>query len=188
MTELLEYGKATTTVLQPHTLGSLIADAIGACAAEAQTRQVRIGAPSPVDLDVWMDPKRLVRVFINVIQNAIQHAPEGSQVDVGVDVYAERHPQRVVITVRDHGPGFSPEDLPRVFTPFFTRRAGGFGLGLAITERIVGEHRGKIVAENHPKGGAQVSISLPLTAPERATRILAGGDDRVEEPDTAGRR
>ncbi len=188
MTELLEYGKATTTVLQPHTLGPVIADAISACAPEAATRQVSIGAPSSVDLDVWMDPKRLVRVFINVIQNAIQHAPEGSQIDVGVKVYAERPPQRVVITVRDHGPGFSPEDLPRVFTPFFTRRAGGFGLGLAITERIVGEHRGKIIAENHPEGGALVSISLPLSAPERPTRILAGGDDRAEEPNTAGRR
>jgi signal transduction histidine kinase len=188
MTELLEYGKATTTVLQPHTLGTVIADAIGACAAEADAHNVRIGAPSPVDLDVWIDPKRLIRVFINVIQNAVQHAPEGSQVDVGVHVYAERHPQRVVITVRDHGPGFALEDLPRVFTPFFTRRAGGFGLGLAITERIVGEHRGKIVADNHPDGGALVSISLPLSAPERPTRILAGEDTRVEESNTAGRR
>lgn len=188
MTELLEYGKATTTVLQPHTLGPVLAEAITACAAEADTRKVRIGAPSPVDLDVWMDPKRLIRVFINVIQNAIQHSPEGSQVEIGVNVYAERHPQRVQITIRDHGPGFSPEDLPRVFTPFFTRRAGGFGLGLAITERIVGEHRGKIVAENHPGGGAFVSIALPLTPPERATRILAGGDDRVEEQNSAGRR
>jgi signal transduction histidine kinase len=174
MTDLLEYGKARPTVLQQNLLGPVIAEAIAACAADAGARHVQIDVPPIPDLTVWMDPRHLVRVFINVIQNAIQHAPEGTRVEVRVSTAPDPSAQRVTVTVRDRGRGIAAEDLPKIFTPFFTRRAGGFGLGLAITERIVGEHRGRITAENHPSGGALISISLPLSAPERATKILEG--------------
>jgi two-component system, NtrC family, sensor histidine kinase HupT/HoxJ len=61
-----------------------------------------------------------------------------------------------------------------VFTPFFSRRAGGFGLGLAICSRIVGEHGGRLAAANHPDGGAVLTVVLPLTAPAEAAPTAEG--------------
>jgi signal transduction histidine kinase len=66
--------------------------------------------------------------------------------------------------VRDQGPGISPDDLPKLFTPFFSRRAGGFGLGLAMSQRIVDEHRGRVTAANGPAGGAVMTVVVPVSA------------------------
>jgi signal transduction histidine kinase len=169
MNELLEYGTPTAVTLQPRAIGEVVDEALRSCAAQAGERGVEL-VRSGADATVWMDDRRLMRVFINVIQNAIQHAPPQSE--VAVTVADDRD---VVVAVRDRGPGFTDKDLPRVFTPFFSRRAGGFGLGLAICERIVGEHRGRIHATNHPDGGAVVTITLPLGAPADAQYAAEGG-------------
>jgi signal transduction histidine kinase len=186
MTELLEYGRPTKVVLQPSALAKVIEEAVHACAPEAEQRGVRVVAEALPDVELWMDARRLVRVFINLIQNAIQHSPAETSVSVGVGLRPASHPRLADITVRDRGRGFSAEDLPRLFTPFFSRRPGGFGLGLAISERIVAEHRGRATAANHPEGGAIVTVTLPLTPPERPTRV-GQGVTRVEEPHPVGR-
>jgi signal transduction histidine kinase len=116
-----------------------------------------------------MNPPRLEGVFVNLIQNAIQHSPSNSEVAIEVGMAPGSASQALQIVVRDHGPGILPEDLPRVFTPFFSRRVGGFGLGLAISQRIVDEHRGRVTATNGPAGGAVMTVIVPLsTRPEKA--------------------
>jgi signal transduction histidine kinase len=121
-----------------------------------------------------MDARRLSRVFINIIQNAIQHTPDRSEVSVVSHAVPGAGPRFVSVSIRDSGPGFAEADLPQVFAPFFSRRVGGFGLGLAISQRIIAEHRGSIVAANHPEGGAMVTVTLPLSPPESPTRICEG--------------
>ena len=74
------------------------------------------------------------------------------------------------IRVRDHGPGIPQEMLNRIFEPFLRigqardRDSGGYGLGLAISQRSILLHSGEIVAENHAHGGLQITIRLPLTS------------------------
>jgi len=64
--------------------------------------------------------------------------------------------------ITDTGPGIPPENLDRIFEPYFTTKEGGTGLGLALTHRIILEHRGSIRAENVPGGGARFVIELPM--------------------------
>jgi len=72
----------------------------------------------------------------------------------------------VTIVIEDTGPGLPPGDLPRLFEPYFSRREGGVGLGLAMVKRIIEEHGGRVAAGNRTDGptGARFSITLPAPA------------------------
>jgi two-component system sensor histidine kinase MprB len=103
------------------------------------------------------DPERLGRAISNLLDNAAKWSPEGGEIELTVE------PGR--IAVRDRGPGFAEEDLPRVFDRFWrsdeARGTQGSGLGLAIVQRVAEEHGGRARAANAPGGGAVVEIELP---------------------------
>jgi signal transduction histidine kinase len=113
-------------------------------------------------LVILMDRARLLQVFRNLIENALQHSDEGTTVIVGARRTAELGDPWVECYVEDSGRGFDAEDLPKVFDPFFTRRRGGIGLGLSIVQRIVEEHKGIIKVGNRKGGGAVVKVKFPL--------------------------
>jgi signal transduction histidine kinase len=161
MSELLEYGSSSAPELGLASLKPVVEEAVNACRHDFEARGVRADIQVPPDLQLWMDPRRLRRVFLNLLQNGAQHAPAGTAVTL-VATPASADSSFVEIEVCDDGPGFAAEDIPRLFTPFFSRRAGGFGLGLAISERIVGEHGGQLSATNRPGGGARMTVSLPV--------------------------
>lgn len=108
-----------------------------------------------------MDPSRLISVFANLIENAIQHSSRSATVNIEAAIHECDHRIWARCTVSDTGPGIREEDLARLFEPFFSRRQGGTGLGLAIVHRIVQEHSGNIVLRNRPSCGAQVVVWLP---------------------------
>jgi len=101
----------------------------------------------------------LHQVLFNVLLNAAQAMGGAGRIEVA----ARREAARVVLSVRDHGPGIAAKHLPRLFDPFFTTKAPGegTGLGLAISYEIVHELGGEIRAANHPDGGACFEIRLP---------------------------
>src|SRR5262249_34555195 len=107
------------------------------------------------------DEPRLQQVFQNLLQNAIQHSPRSGRVTLEVRAVADHERPGVLCSVRDSGPGFDVSDLERVFEPFYTQRRGGTGLGLSIVQRIVEQHSGRVLAGNHPGGGAAVTVWLP---------------------------
>lgn len=104
-------------------------------------------------------PNELQQVFYNLFLNAA-HAMNGQGV-ITVEVSHTEH--NVHVSVLDNGPGISPEQLQRIFEPFYTtkRSGGGTGLGLTISNEIVLEHSGSIRAEHRPEGGALFHICLP---------------------------
>ncbi|MEW6272458.1 MAG: PAS domain S-box protein, partial [Thermodesulfobacteriota bacterium] len=164
MHDLLEFGRPTAE-LHVGSLRPVVEDAVAQCGTLSRQSGVALEADLPQDeLRVRMND-RLVRAFQNVLQNAIQFSPGGSTVRIETEVVAGGNGDRVVeCRFRDSGPGLRPDDLPRLFEPFFTRRAGGTGLGLAIVQRIVEEHGGTVAAMNQPAGGALICVRLPLTA------------------------
>jgi two-component system sensor histidine kinase CpxA len=111
------------------------------------------------------NPELLRRALENVVRNAVRYTPEGSCVDV---VLERAQGSFAVLRVRDYGPGVPESQLVDIFRPFYRvaeardRQSGGTGIGLAISERTVALHGGTILARNHPDGGLEVEIRLPL--------------------------
>ena len=114
------------------------------------------------DLQAWCDPNRLEQVLVNLARNALD-AMEGCA-NPALDIGVRRDGDRVLIEVRDRGPGISDEARGRLFEPFFTTKDAdsGLGLGLAISAGIVADFGGTLAAANHPDGGAVFTVELPV--------------------------
>jgi PAS domain S-box-containing protein len=159
---LLAYGRTWSTDMKPGDLREVLRLAIAASQPLAREAEVAIEA----ELDghpgtVLMDASRLALVFENLLANAVQHSRNGDRIIVKASCDGEG----LEVLVRDQGPGFGPDELPRVFQPFYTRRRGGTGLGLSIVQRIVDEHGGIVTACNAEQGGAVVLVRLPTYRP-----------------------
>jgi PAS domain S-box-containing protein len=164
MQHLLDYGRPAAIDLHLLPLAGVVARAATACDPLLRQQRVELRTALPEALPpLRIDRDRLSQALINLLENAVQHSPQGAT----VFLEALLHPgEAVEVTIRDSGPGVAPDDLPHLFEPFFSRRAGGTGLGLSIVQRIVEEHGGRVSAANHPGGGACLSIRLPLPADE----------------------
>jgi signal transduction histidine kinase len=165
MSELLEYGKPLGRNLAAGALGAVVLEALAESRDLAETRGVQLRAElGEFERRVSMIRPRLLMALSNLIQNAVQHTPAGGEVLVELTSHQEGEDgvrSWVRCAVKDSGPGFQEEDLPRIFEPFFTRRRGGTGLGLSIVQRVVEEQRARIVAANRPEGGAIVTVDFP---------------------------
>ncbi len=110
----------------------------------------------------------------NVVRNAIRYTQEGSAVEIELNSES-RGAREAVLRVSDSGPGVPADSLDKLFQPFYRlddargRQTGGVGLGLAITERAVRFHGGKVSAFNRPQGGLVIEIRLPMIASEQIT-------------------
>jgi len=129
--------------------------------ADAKTAGVRVTLSVPPDLPRFVaDRDHLKQVMLNLILNGLQAMPEGGT----LTLEAARTRDGLTLAVADTGQGIPPEALPRVFDPYFTSKAKGLGLGLAIARRIVEDHGGKIEVESQPARGSRFSVILPLEA------------------------
>ncbi|WP_405817931.1 HAMP domain-containing histidine kinase [Streptomyces sp. NBC_01390] len=139
-------------------------------ASRAWLETVDTRLPPPGTLRGSLDPRRLDVIVANLVGNALRHGGR----PVGLHLYAWEHPddgRRVVIEVRDSGPGIPEDVLPHVFDRFYKSdsartRTEGSGLGLAITAENVHLHGGTVQAANGPHGGAVFTVELPLPRDE----------------------
>ncbi|HKQ60002.1 MAG TPA: ATP-binding protein, partial [Candidatus Polarisedimenticolaceae bacterium] len=110
-----------------------------------------------------LDPDQLSQALKNVVGNAVD-AVRGAGRPGRIEVVAALERSTLRVEVADNGPGLSVEAARRIFTPYYTTKPGGTGLGMAITHRIVTEHGGTISAANRSEGGVRVTLRLPLEA------------------------
>jgi signal transduction histidine kinase len=122
------------------------------------------------------DTGQLKTCFLNILTNSVQAMPNGGEIAVAARTC--RRPdggERIELTFRDTGPGIPAEDRERIFAPYYSTKATGFGLGLAITRKIIEDHGGHISAASYDGPGALVVVELPLpglgasVSPELAT-------------------
>ena len=162
MEELLEYGKPFQGDLYLVSLDEVVAKSLRACLPAAEVAGVTLVNNFENSLPkVMIDRRRLSKVFVNLIENAIHHSPAGGSVVIDGQKTFEAGKQWVDCNVRDKGSGILAVDIPRIFEPFFSKRRGGTGLGLAIADRIMEEHGGKLIAGNNPEGGACMTTRFP---------------------------
>ena len=110
------------------------------------------------------DVHRMEQVFRNILENAIHASPVGGKVMIECRSATLNGASAVQISVRDKGPGLTPQTAQQIFEPFFTTRQKGTGLGMAIVQRIITAHQGTVSAMTSPTGGAEILINLPVQA------------------------
>jgi len=110
---------------------------------------------------VWVDRFRLVQVFRNIFENAIAACADPVEIEVICRETIFDDKSFVEIRIGDNGPGISPKDRARLFEPFFTTKAKGTGLGMAIAQRVIEVHGGRISVGESAKHGAEFTIALP---------------------------
>jgi PAS domain S-box-containing protein len=162
MQDLLDYGRPPTAEREVLPVEAVLGQEMERCLGMANGARVGLRFASRGSHPVPMDRTRMGLVFRNLLENAVQHSPAGSEVTVTVS--PREGPRPVVeVTVDDAGPGFREEDLPLLFTPFFTKRRGGTGLGLSIVQKVILEHGGEVSAQNLPGKGGRLLVRLPAT-------------------------
>jgi signal transduction histidine kinase len=123
-------------------------------------RAVTLHAPPDDELPVLIQRQRIEQVLVNLLDNAADHSPDGSPIEIEL---ARRAPGLARVRTIDRGAGAPVAGVERMFEPFFTTRANGTGLGLTIARGIVEDHGGRIGAwRNEPQPGLTVEFTLPL--------------------------
>ena len=142
-------------------LSALAIKCIAMLSAQAQTKNVQLDCHADQDYLIKADSEQMTQVLMNLLINAIQMLPNHGKVEVGITALQDT----IQLTISDNGPGIPAGSQAQIFEPFFTQRAGGVGLGLAVVRQIVHAHQGEISYSPSQQGGAQFTITLPKLTP-----------------------
>jgi PAS domain S-box-containing protein len=174
--EVLEFVRPIQLQVERVDLDEVLKDSI--TLAEGQKRRGAVTIRTELDAavpDLPADPHQLRQLFSNLLANAFEALGGEGHVDIRSTLVPDEEPTgseepapQVRVEVRDNGPGISPEDLERIFSPFFTTKPQGTGLGLAIVRKVVDAHDGRIDAVSAPGRGASFRVTLPLVASGRS--------------------
>lgn len=165
VSELLELVRPAHLNYQPVDINALIHHSLQLVSQDAQSRGIELQFTPRLELTtIKADSDRLNQVLLNLYLNAMQAIGRDGVIHVSA---SEADRQRVKIVVKDSGKGMSDEELQAIFTPYFTTKADGTGLGLAVVQNIIEQHGGTIRAESQPGAGAIFTLWLPVDAQRR---------------------
>jgi len=163
---LLDFARQTKPTLSLVNINEVLDRASSLVAHSAKLQRVEIVKDISVNLpELMADPNQLQQVFTNLMVNAIQAMPQGGK----LSLRTAADNSQVKIEIQDTGVGISPENMRKLFTPFFTtrREVKGVGLGLAVSYGIIQHHQGKIEVQSKEGEGTTFTIYLPLHREEK---------------------
>jgi len=182
--DFLAAGRQMPPAKAPCALPAILQEALELVDKQARLQNISVSLDLPAELPLFrVDAAQIKTCFLNILTNAIQAMPEGGQLRVSAQTLPEAGPAGVLqLRFADTGPGIAPDVREKVFQPFYSTKATGFGLGLAITKKIVDDHGGRVyVAENGaqpgpvharrpadaypPALGTTIVLELPLPLP-----------------------
>jgi PAS domain S-box-containing protein len=160
VSDLLEYSRSLTLNPTAMKLNAALDELLNSLEAELPDDRIRIECDFHPDLPpLQVDVFKMEQAFANVLRNAVQAMPDGGT--LRVETRPGNAADTVCVRVQDSGAGIAPDDLGKVFRPFFTTKPGGTGLGLAMAQRIAEAHGGTLRACSTPGSGALFEFVLP---------------------------
>ena len=157
-----DFGRRDPSKMAPVAIAGIVREVVGILRPMAAKvgAEVLLAEDGP-DRKVMADRLDLSRAMQNIVSNAIQALPAGGG---RVEVSWRDNGNRIEVVVRDNGKGIPPDSLEKVFDPYYSTKkaAGGMGLGLFITRKVIEGHDGTVRLENNPEGGVTARISLPV--------------------------
>lgn len=175
VTDFLDFARNKPPELARFPAQPLLDELLSVMAAQAEEAHSALHLHlSPDDVELVAERDTLRRALINIIRNALQACTSGGEVTITV---AAPSPSSRMIEVRDSGCGIPPEQLAQVLTPFYTTKEKGSGLGLALTQKILSQHGGRLELESTVGVGTTVRMILPFDpdTPEIATAAIPEG-------------
>jgi two-component system sensor histidine kinase HydH len=161
VSELLSFARPAPLNLQKISPKDLLDDTLRLIETDASNNGITTRLEVAPDLlDVAADRDRLNQVFINLLLNGVQAMEHGGELTVTAENSA--HGKTVVIKVHDNGCGIPTENIPQLFYPYFTTKTGGTGIGLAISQKIVSDHKGTIMIDSAEGKETTVTVELPV--------------------------
>jgi signal transduction histidine kinase len=166
VTHLLEVSRGAPLAVEEGGVDPIVARVVERLSATASVVGCSLEHRPGSSRRLRLDPSRVDRAVHNLVRNAVEAAGKGGH----VVVTTRDDPHSTVVVVDDDGPGIAPEDRPRVFELFYTRKRGGTGLGLPLARRAVEDHGGEIEVLARPGGGARFVVHLPAGEEGQAWR------------------
>jgi C4-dicarboxylate-specific signal transduction histidine kinase len=162
-------GRLRRTIERPDTprtaqaidLGTAIDRALYLLEPESTRRQVVITRDTPPGVTAWADPVAVDQIIHNLLMNALQALERVPASERTLRLVTTLHGGEACLQVIDNGPGIAPDDLARLFEPFFSTRDGGLGLGLSLSESLAHGMGGQLTAAGHAPRGAVFTLTLP---------------------------
>jgi len=154
----LEYGRPLELNRRMTDICRLVDDVIDLVAAKAQKEKIEIERVYETRPELLLDPEFIKTCLYNIILNAFQSMPRGGK----LTVMTRQIENRFHLSIEDTGIGIPEDRLSRIFDPFFTTKSSGLGLGLALTKRVIEEHKGKVEIRSIEGRGTTIITILPL--------------------------
>jgi nitrogen fixation/metabolism regulation signal transduction histidine kinase len=173
--DFMTAGRQTPPQLAPCDLRATTEQAIALVEKQARRQGIKIKADFPRQMPLLQaDAAQMKTCFINVLTNAIEAMPQGGEIRVRAHSLPQNGAgEAFQLSFADTGPGIPLEGREKVFAPYFSTKTTGFGLGLAITRKIVQDHGGRIYVTSADTPGTVVVIELPLSRPAVSPPALA---------------
>ena len=173
ITQFLRAIRPTRPQLKPENINSIVEEAVRFLAPEIKDRDIVVEQELRSDLPLLeLDRDQMKQAFYNVIKNSFEAMKSRGILRIRTDM----DDSHVVVRFTDSGGGMSPENLSRVFEPYFTTKTSGTGLGLLIVRRIVREHGGELSIES--SAGKSLTVTIRLPHVDRRVRMLEAGDPK----------
>lgn len=163
--EFLDFARQLKLETSEVRLSEVIQKQLGLLAPQLEQANITVKSRVADDVPpIICDQKHLEQVLLNLALNSMQAMPEGGRLSVSAQV-SQKWPRHVQIDIKDTGAGIPPERLGKIFTPFFTTKVKGTGLGLPVVQKIVQNHQGHIEVDSREGEGALFRIHLPIEGP-----------------------
>ncbi|WP_020472969.1 sensor histidine kinase [Zavarzinella formosa] len=165
--ELTNFSRPPAQEKTRYTIKDIVEEAMNIVKYYKGTKSRTLSSDIPADLPILHGVRdQLVQVIFNLVLNAIDATAKGGR----IDITAFTEGNMVVLSIRDDGNGIDPNNLKSIFQPYFTTKKQGTGLGLFVTNKIIGEHGGNVTFLSAPKQGTTFLISLPFSTNDKVTR------------------